>query len=112
MWEALEKCGARLVCASEGLDTANGDGEMLFTIKAAIAREQWKRVKRNWADARRSAVERGIHPCAEVPIGYERGPDRVLVVDESTATVVREVFRLRSQGAPWNEICDRLDATA
>lgn len=35
VWEALERAGARLVCTAEGLDTATGDHEMLFTIKAA-----------------------------------------------------------------------------
>jgi DNA invertase Pin-like site-specific DNA recombinase len=40
VWEALEQAGARLVCAAEGLDTATGDQELTFTIKAAIAREQ------------------------------------------------------------------------
>src|SRR5262245_26003708 len=38
VWEALKDAGARLVIANEGLDTATGDHEMLFTIKAAIAR--------------------------------------------------------------------------
>ncbi len=46
--EALDRAGARLVCAAEGLDTATGDHEMLFTIKAAIARDQWKRFGANW----------------------------------------------------------------
>ena len=43
VWEALEKAGARLVCAAEGFDTAAGDHELTFSIKAAIAREQWSK---------------------------------------------------------------------
>ncbi|MDQ3425386.1 MAG: recombinase family protein, partial [Actinomycetota bacterium] len=56
VWEALEHAGARLVCAAEGLDTATGDHEMLFAIKAAIAREQWKRYRANWERSQRSAT--------------------------------------------------------
>ena len=56
VWEALDKARARLVAAAEGLDTATGDHELLFSIKAAIAREQWKRFRANWANARRNAV--------------------------------------------------------
>src|SRR5262245_20690704 len=56
VWSALEAAGARLVCAGEGLDTASGDHEMLFTIKSALAREQWKRFRDNGANARREAV--------------------------------------------------------
>ena len=53
VWEALERAGARFVAANEGLDTASGDQEMLFTIKAAIARDQWKLHRANWEAARR-----------------------------------------------------------
>jgi hypothetical protein len=45
---ALETAGGRLICVGDGLDTATGDHEMLFTIKAAIARDQWKRHRANW----------------------------------------------------------------
>jgi DNA invertase Pin-like site-specific DNA recombinase len=60
VWEALEQADARLVCAAEGLDTATGDHEMLFSIKAAVAREQWKRHRANWERARRNAIDRGV----------------------------------------------------
>jgi DNA invertase Pin-like site-specific DNA recombinase len=47
VWEALDQASARLVTAAEGLDTATGDQELLFSIKAAIARDQWKRHRAN-----------------------------------------------------------------
>jgi DNA invertase Pin-like site-specific DNA recombinase len=35
VWEALDKAGARLVCAAEGLDTATGDhGGAVFSAQA------------------------------------------------------------------------------
>ena len=68
VWEALEKAGARLVVANEGLDTASGDHEMIFSIKAAIARDQWKRHRANWERARRASVERKVFP-GRTPIG-------------------------------------------
>ena len=71
VWEALGRAGARLVCAAEGLDTATGDHEMLFTIKAAIAREQWKRYRASWERAKRNAVARGV-PSGRAPIGYRQ----------------------------------------
>jgi site-specific DNA recombinase len=110
VWEALDSAGARLVASSEGLDTAAGDQEMLFTIKAAIAREQWKRFRRNWSDARKNAVERGVHPVAHVPIGYARDPETGrLVPDPETADAVRSLFRLRGQGASWRELILHLE---
>lgn len=110
VWESLERCGARLVCASEGLDTAAGDSELVFMIKAAIAREQWKRFRTNWANARRNAVARGVHPCVAIPFGYtDTDGDRRLIPGASTAETVRALFRLRSQGTSWNELCEFLE---
>ena len=112
VWEALEAAGARLVCASEGLDTAKGDQELQFGIKAVIAREQWKRFKRNWDDATRNAVERGVHMSSYVPAGYDRpvgkdGKAGPLVPNEH-APAVRRAFELRADGASWAEICRAL----
>jgi site-specific DNA recombinase len=103
VWEALEKAGARLVCAAEGLDTATGDHEMLFTIKAAIAREQWKRHRANWERAKRSATERGV-PSGRAPIGYRKKPGRPLEVHPRESVKVLEAFELRAQGIPFSEI--------
>ncbi len=38
VWDALQKAGARLVVVAEGLDTATGDQELNFAIRAALAR--------------------------------------------------------------------------
>src|SRR5207245_5451448 len=120
VWEELERIGARLVAAAEGLDTASGDHEMLFTIKAAIAREQWKRHKANWSNAQRDAVERGVHPCAWVPAGYLRnvigrnertGRDKhgPLLIDPKVAPVIREMYELRASGGSWSECAQLLE---
>jgi DNA invertase Pin-like site-specific DNA recombinase len=103
VWEALELAGVRLVAAAEGLDTAAGDHEMLFTIKAAIAREQWKRHRLNWNNARQNAVGRGVKP-GPCPAGYSRGEEGTLVPN-GDANAVREAFRLRAdEGANWHKI--------
>jgi len=103
VWEALEHAGARLVCAAEGLDTATGDHEMLFAIKAAIAREQWKRYRANWERSQRSATERGI-PNGQAPYGYRKRPDGRLEIYEPGARKVREAFRRRASGEPYAQI--------
>lgn len=104
VWEALEAGGLRLVCAAEGLDTEKGDQEFPFSIKAAIAREQWKRHRANWERARRSAVERGVF-LGRTPIGYRTPRDREgralpLKIVRRLAAKVREAFELRAQGVP------------
>ena len=90
VWEALDHAGARLVCAGEGLDTDTGDHEMLFMIKAAIAREQWKRHRANWERARRSCIERGV-PAGRAPFGYRKSRGKGIAVDPRAAGKVLEL---------------------
>jgi DNA invertase Pin-like site-specific DNA recombinase len=50
------------------------------------------------------AIALGRYPIANVPPGYTRGPDKVLVVDEPLVPIVRGAFELRAQRASWAEI--------
>jgi DNA invertase Pin-like site-specific DNA recombinase len=106
VWEALEKAGARLVCVNDGLDTAAGDQEFPFALRAAIARDQWKRYRANFERAKRHAFEDGVS-SAPTPIGlckpergkpFEPGPD---------APKVLEAFHLRFQGEAFSRIARR-----
>lgn len=106
VWEALEQAGARLVAANEGLDTATGDQELTFTIKAAIARDQWKRHQASWESARRNAIEKNVFP-GRTPIGYRRGKGEPLKTDARQAAKVLEAFELRRGGMPFSEIARR-----
>ncbi len=104
VYEALEKAGARLVAACEGLDTATGDHELLFTIKAAIAREQWKRFKKNWAAANEACAKNGVYQGL-TPVGYDkigRGLESKLVKNKD-ADFVRRAFELKAAGGSYKE---------
>jgi DNA invertase Pin-like site-specific DNA recombinase len=103
VWESLEKAGARLVAAAEGLDSAAGDQELLFTIKAAIAREAWKRYRSNWARAQRNATERGV-PNGRAPVGYRKSKGNALTVDKRNAAKVVDAFERRAGGEPFASI--------
>jgi DNA invertase Pin-like site-specific DNA recombinase len=133
VWQALERAGVRFVAVGDGIDTASGDHELLFSIKAAIARDQWKRYRTNWVNARRNAIERGIHPSTYVAVGYRRNrveprvrgaaragltreqrwADPVVgqLVPGGQAEQVRALFRLRAAGGSWNE-CAKLMESA
>jgi DNA invertase Pin-like site-specific DNA recombinase len=106
VWEALEQAGARLVCAGEGVDTASGDHELTFTIKAAIARDQWKRHRANWEQARRNAIERGVFP-GRPPFGYRGGSGKPLQVVKGEARRVEAAFRARADGEAMTSIARR-----
>jgi DNA invertase Pin-like site-specific DNA recombinase len=107
VWDALDRAGARLVCAAEGLDTATGDHELTFSIKAAIARDQWKRHRANWVRADHSAWERGLY-VAEAPAGFER--QEQTLVKTVHAEAVADALRLRAGGGSWTEVARLLTA--
>ena len=102
VWDALARAGARLVCVGDGIDTATGDHELLFTIKAAIARDQWKRHRANWEKARRNAIERGVY-IASAPAGYSTREDGTLEPNEH-APAIRKAFELRAAGGSWTQV--------
>lgn len=106
VWEALDRASARLVCAAEGLDTASGDQEMLFTIKAAIARDQWKRHRANWENARRNAIERGVF-TGRAPFGYRSRRGQPLQVVPREAAKVRAAYEARAAGEAMTSIARR-----
>jgi DNA invertase Pin-like site-specific DNA recombinase len=112
VWDALEKAGLRLVCAAEGLDTGNGDHELNFAIKAALAREQWKQFKRRSEATKRRAVEDlGIH-IGRPPFGYIRDAHEPLRRNPKQWKVVRAAFELRASGASLHEVTRFLNRKA
>jgi DNA invertase Pin-like site-specific DNA recombinase len=101
VWEAL--AGYRLVVANEGIDTANGGNQtLIFSIKAAIARDQWERYQANWKRAKHNAWERRVH-TSRAPVGYRIGDDGKLVQSEY-AQIIRRGYELRASGVTWAAI--------
>jgi DNA invertase Pin-like site-specific DNA recombinase len=113
MWEALQAARARLVCVADGLDTATGDHEMLFTIKAAIAREGAKQMARRTDAMKQSKIASGIHISGAVAFGYRRDPEtKKLVVDKATGSIVTKLFERRAVGESYGSLIRWLDEVA
>jgi DNA invertase Pin-like site-specific DNA recombinase len=107
VWEELQRLQLQLVCVGDGIDTTTGDHEFLFSIKAGISREQWKRFRANWEHARRNAVEAGQMPC-RVVYGYRQPEGEPMQIDEAQAEQVRLAFRLRADGWSPRQIARKL----
>jgi len=54
------------------------------------------------------AIARGVVPWPNIIPGYRRGPDGVLVPHAAEAALVREVFRMRAEGAPIAKVREYL----
>ena len=90
---------ARLVCTAEGLDTAHGDQELNFGLRALLAREQLKQYQRRMADFKQRKTADGI-AFGPMPIGYRKDADGRAEIDPETAPIVLELFerRLKDEG--------------
>lgn len=105
LWERLEKCNARFI-SGDGIDSALPGQELLFSIKAALAREQWKRYRENWDNTVRNAVDRGVHPGGANPnLGYDRDEEtRMFVPNKIEKPLVVGLFERRVDGMSFPDL--------
>lgn len=104
----LDAADAQFVSVAEGIDPSTPAGKMLQRLMLILAEFELDRIRDSWADARRRAVERGVHVSSATPVGYQRLDDGTLQVDEATAKHVRKAFKMAADGAYWRDIGDML----
>jgi DNA invertase Pin-like site-specific DNA recombinase len=94
----VEVAGGRVVALDVG-DVSGATAALWLqgTMLGAVAEYQRRMVKERAGAAQRMAVARGVAPYPQVPPGYSRGPDGVLVPNED-AEAVRTAFLLRAEG--------------
>jgi len=112
VYNDFKSAGGRVVAADmAGLDPTDATGEMALTVNLAVGRMQWRKLAERWDQSRGDAVKAGI-PIGGAPFGYRVGPDRRLVVHESEARIVRELFERKAAGATWLELARWLDTVS
>jgi len=91
------------LCWSDGMSIA-----LKNIINAAYAKDISVKMRSAY-DAKR---RRGDFTGSKTPFGYTRLPEKKsqLVIDEEAASVVRDIFRWRIEGASLKEIAAKLDA--
>jgi site-specific DNA recombinase len=110
VWDAFQSANVRLVCTAEGLDTATGDHELSFAMRAALAREQWKQYARRMDHVKaKKVVDEGIHICGTLPVGYVRDPETKVLVRSEHAPLVERAFTMRARGCSIGQIVSYLD---
>lgn len=107
--ERLEQAGGVLVAVDLGMDTSTPAGKLMRNVLMALAEFELDRIRENWRDADRRAVNRGVHIASRVVPGYRRGEGGRLEIDEPAAEVIRDVFRARGRGETWANVLRMLD---
>ena len=107
----LKEYGVGIYFDKENINSLDDDAELVFTIVAALAQEESHNISENCAFGIRENFRRGIpqmHP--ELLLGYDRGPDRTLVINEEQAAIVRRVYHEFENGLYEWSIADKLNA--
>jgi site-specific DNA recombinase len=102
----LDASGAQFVSVAEGIDPRTPSGKMMQRLMLILAEFELDRIRDSWSDARRRAVERGVHVSSAPPVGYTRRADGVLEIDREVAPVVRQAFKMAGQGREWRDIAE------
>ena len=83
----------------ENIWTFDGKGELLITIMSSLAQEESRSISENctWGQRKRFADGKVSVPYTRF-LGYDKGEDGKMVVNEKEAKVVRRIFSLFLQG--------------
>lgn len=99
----------RFICVSEGIDTINGDNEIM-PFKSVINEYYAKDISRKVRSAYHTKALNGEFTAAFAPYGYEKDPEdkHHLIIDENTAPIVKIIFQMASEGLSPFKIARRL----
>jgi len=98
--ERVERAGGRVLAVDVGNVTNGSAAQWLSgTMLGAMSEYARRTAAERGAEAQRRAVARGVVPWPNVPPGYLRGDDGVLVPDPTGAPIVADAFRTRAGGA-------------
>ena len=83
----------------ENIWTFDGKGELLLTIMSSLAQEESRSISENckWGQRKRFADGKVTVPFKRF-LGYDRGQDGNLVINEEQAKIVRRIYGLFLQG--------------
>ena len=107
----LKDKGVECFFEKENIWTFDGKGELLITIMSSLAQEESRSIFENctWGQRKRMADGRVSVPFDHF-LGYERGENGELVINEEQAKTVRLIYDLFLQGLTPHTIANRLTA--
>ena len=106
----LKSLGISVYFEKENIDTAQISDELMITIMGGLAQEESTSIGQNVAWGIRKKMRDGTMKYANAPYGYRKDPETGdIVIDEKTATVVREIFEMYLNGMGCRGIAEELN---
>ncbi|WP_052427633.1 recombinase family protein [Neobacillus niacini] len=103
--ETLEKAGIPLVTPERIYSERD---LLLLSIEFAMAHQEYKAITKRMMENKLDRVRRGEWIQGRCPLGFTRGDDKKLVIDESESQIIRSIFDLAEQGYGLPTIAERL----
>lgn len=93
---ALQRAGVRIACAGSGAvhDLNSSEGDLQVALGGYFAAEWLRKHRTRIVEGKLTAIGRGRKPAGRTPYGYRYDRETgVWSIDETEASIVREVFR-------------------
>ncbi len=105
----LKENGTECYFEKENIWTFDGKGELLLTIMSSIAQEEARSISENctWGQRRRLSEGKVSVPYASF-LGYDKGEDGMLTINEEQAKLVRRIYGMFLQGQSAYAIARKL----
>lgn len=107
----LKENGVEVHFEKEGIWTFQNSGELLLTILSSLSQEESRSISENvlWG-VRKKMSDGKFSICYSSFLGYDKGEDGTLVINEEQAAVVRKIYRLFLDGLTPYSIAKQLTA--
>jgi len=107
----LKEKGVEIYFEKENIWTLDSKGELLITIMSSLAQEESRSISENctWGQRKRFADGKVTVPFQRF-LGYDRGTDGNLVVNQTEAVTVRRIYSMFLQGMSPYGIAKALSA--
>lgn len=95
----LKEHGTEVYFEKENIWTFDGKGELLITIMSSLAQEESRSISENctWGQRKRFADGKVTVPFGRF-LGYDRGPNGELIINDEQAKIVRKIYGYFLQG--------------
>lgn len=105
----LKDAGVEVYFEKENINTLDAKGELFLTILASLAQEESRSISENvkWGQRKRYADGKEFMNYTNF-LGYKKGPDGKVAIDEEQAKVVKEIYADFITGLTSTAIADKL----
>ena len=105
----LKEHGVECYFEKENIRTFDEKGELLITVMSSLAQEESRNISENTRWGMRKAFQDGkVFVPFKHFLGYDRGPEGELVINEEQAETVRLIYRLFLEGKTFYGIAAEL----